>query len=218
MAEVKVLIEGHHTKNEDNRPKIGSTVTLIRGRSNILVDTGSFLDKDTLISGLEKEGLTPDDIDAVIITHLDLDHIVNTYLFRDAKIFCKFRGGEYPGQTHFPSEGSLERTDLLKRDLIDEDIEIMLTPGHAEDMISVIVNTPEGKVVVAGDAFPSKEWMDPDRQPSPILTDVEKFNKSRKRILEVADYIVPGHGEMFKVRTAATSMAERKKYSMEEEL
>lgn len=199
MAEVKVLIEGHHTKNKENRPKIGATVALIKGRNNILVDTGSFLDKDTLINELEKEGLIPEDIDAVIITHLDLDHIVNTHLFLNAKIFCKFRGGKYPGQTHFPSEGSLERTDLLKKNLIDKDIEIILTPGHAEDMISVIVDTPEGKVVVAGDAFPSKEWMDPERQPSEIITDVGKFNKSRDKILEIADFIVPGHGEMFKV-------------------
>lgn len=199
MAEVKVLIEGHHTKNEDNRPKIGSTVTLIKSQCNILVDTGSFLDKEPLIRGLEREGLAPDDIDVVIITHLDLDHIVNTYLFNGAKIFCKFRGGDYPGQTHFPSEGSLERTDLLKKDLIDKDIEIMLTPGHADDMISIIVNSPEGKVVIAGDAFPSREWMDFNRQPSSIVTDVERFNESRKKILEIADYIIPGHGEMFKV-------------------
>jgi len=199
MAEVKVLIQGHHTKNEDNRPKIGSTVALIKGQTNILVDTGSFLDREPLIRELEMEGLAPDDIDSVIITHLDLDHIVNTYLFMHARIFCKFRGGEYPGQTHFPSEGSLERTDIQKKHLIDKDIEIILTPGHAEDNISVVVNTPGGMVVVAGDAFPSKEWMDPDRQPSEIITDVQKFNKSRKKILEIADYIVPGHGEMFKV-------------------
>ncbi len=199
MATVKVLIKGHHSKNVENRPKIGSTVTLINGRKNIIVDTGSFLDKDRLIRALERESLTPEDIEMVIITHLDLDHIVNTYLFKNAKIFCKFRGGEYPGQTHFPAEGCLERTDLLKKDLIDKDVELMLTPGHAEDMVSVIVNTPEGNVVIAGDAFPGKEWLDMNRQPSALLTDVEKFNESREKILEKADYIIPGHGDMFKV-------------------
>ncbi len=200
MAEVKVLIEGHHSKNEENRPKIGSTVSLIKSHNNIIVDTGSFLDKDNLIHELKKEGLTPEDIDMVIITHLDLDHIVNTYLFRNAKIFCKFRGGGYPGHIHFPSEGCVERTDLLKKNLIDEDIEIMVTPGHSEDMISVIVNTAAGKVVVAGDAFPSKEWLDPNRQPNSLVTDVKKFNESRRKILKVADYIIPGHGGMFKVK------------------
>lgn len=200
MAEVKVLIKGHHTKNKENRPKIGSTVTLIKGRNNIIVDTGSFLDKDPLIDALGREGLTPEDIPVVIITHLDLDHIVNTYLFSRAKIVCKFRGGEYPGQIHFPSEGCLERTDLLQKGLIDEDVELMLTPGHAEDMISVVVNTPEGQVVIAGDAFPSKEWMDFTRQPSTLVTDVEKFNESRREILDKADYIIPGHGGMFRVK------------------
>ena len=199
MAEVKVLIEGHHTKNIENRPRIGSTVTLIKGRNNIIVDTGSFPDKEPLIHALKREGLSPEDIHIVIITHLDLDHIVNTHLFTKAKIFCKFRGGDYPGQTHFPSEGCLERTDLLKKNLIEDDIELILTPGHAEDMVSVIVDTPDGKVVVAGDAFPSEEWMDLNRQPSTLVTDVEKFNESRKKILKRADYIVPGHGAMFKV-------------------
>ncbi len=200
MATVEVLIVGHHSKNAENRPKIGSTVTLIRGSKNIIVDTGSFLDKDRLINALNRENLTPEDIDMVIITHLDLDHIVNTYLFKNAKIFCKFRGGEYPGQTHFPAEGCLERTDLVKKDLIDKDIEIISTPGHAEDMISVIVNTPEGKVAIAGDAIPGKEWLDFNRQPSELVTDVAKFNKSRVKILEKADYIIPGHGDMFRVR------------------
>ncbi len=200
MAEVKVLIEGHHAKNEEARPKIGSTITLIRtNKKAIIVDTGSFLDKDRLISELKNAGFTPKDIDIVILTHLDLDHLVNTYLFKNAKVMCKFRGGEYPGQTHFPAEGCLERTDLLEKNLIAEDVEIILTPGHAEDMISVLVNTPKGKIVVAGDAFPSKGWTDFKRQPNSLITNVGKFNESRKKILEVADYIIPGHGEMFKV-------------------
>jgi len=199
MAEVKVLVEGYHIKDIEGRPIVGSTVTLIKSRNNIIVDTGSFLDTDTLISELDKEGLTPEDIGIVVLTHLDLDHVVNTYLFRKSKIFLKFRGGEYPGQIHFPSDGRVERTDLLEKNLIDEDIEIMLTPGHAEDMISVIVSTPEGKVVISGDAFPSKEWTDFNRQHDPLMADVNKFDESRKKILEVADYIIPGHGEMFKV-------------------
>lgn len=199
MAEVKVLVEGYHIKDIEGRPIVGSSVTLVKGRNNILVDTGSFLDTDTLIRELDKEGLAPEDINIIILTHLDLDHVVNTYLFRKSKIFLKFRGGEYPGQIHFPSDGRVERTNLLKKNFIDEDIEIMLTPGHAEDMISVIVSTPEGKVVISGDAFPSKEWTDFSRQHDPLMADVNKFDESRKKILEVAEYIIPGHGEMFKV-------------------
>jgi glyoxylase-like metal-dependent hydrolase (beta-lactamase superfamily II) len=199
MAEVKVLIEGYQIKGKHNKVRVGSTVTLIKSRYKIIVDTGSFLDNDILIGALDKEGLAPEDIDIVILTHLDLDHIVNTYLFKKAKVFLKFRGGDYPGQTHFPLDGSVQRTDLLKKNLIDEDIEIIPTPGHAEDMISVVVKTPEGKVVIAGDAFPGKEWIDFNRHPDSLVADDKTFDKNRKKILKIADYIIPGHGRMFKV-------------------
>ncbi|RLC29769.1 MAG: hypothetical protein DRH37_06835 [Deltaproteobacteria bacterium] len=206
MAKVKVLIEGHMARNENGRYSIGSTVTLVLTREHrILVDTGSFPDEVPLIRGLAGHALTPDDIDVVILTHLDLDHIVNTHLFRRAKVFCKFRGGEYPGQVHFPADGTLERSQMLGMGLIDEDIEIIPTPGHAEDMISVAVRSPAGRVVVAGDAFPDKSWTNFDRQPDPLIVDVAGFNESRKRILRIADYIVPGHGGMFPVTSRDTA-------------
>ncbi len=200
MAEVKVLIKGYRTKKTLNRARIRSTSTLIKsGKKNIVVDTSSFLDKNRLIKELKKEALTPGDIDILILTHLHLDHTINTYLFKNAKVFCKFRGGDYPGQTHYPAEGKLERTNLLKKGFIAEDVDIIETPGHTDDMISVVVRTLKGKVVIAGDAFPNETWTDLDKQPDPLWNDVEKFNKSRKKILEIADYIIPGHGPMFKV-------------------
>ncbi len=199
MAEVKILIKGYRTRKKLNKAKIRSTSTLIKSDKNIVVDTSSFLEKNRLIKALSKEALTPEDIDMVILTHLHLDHIINTYLFKNAKVFSKFKGGDYPGQTHYPSEGKLERTDLFKKGLIAQDVDIIETPGHTEDMISVVVTTPKGMVVITGDAFPNEAWTDFDRQPDPLWNDVEEFNKSRKKILEIADYIIPGHGPMFKV-------------------
>ncbi len=200
MAEVKVLIEGVNRKDDQNKMSMGSTVTLIKTNKRILVDAGAIPVKDELIRQLAKEGLTPEDIDLLILTHLHLDHIINAHLFHNAKVLCKVRGGEYPGQAHFLAKGCLERTALFDMTPIAADVEIMLTPGHTEDMLSVLVKTTKGRVVIAGDAFPSKEWTDSNIQPSPILNvDVDDFNKSRKKILDVADYIIPGHGKMFKV-------------------
>ncbi len=199
MAEVKVLIKGEHSKNEEGKLVIGSTVTLVKSSENIIVDTGSFLDKDKIIEELKKENLTPEEIDTVVLTHLHLDYVVNTHLFENAKIFCKFKG-TYPGQVHSPNKGYLERTEIADGVKITEDVEFLLTPGHTPDMISVVVNTTEGKVVIAGDAFPNESFLDLEKQPNPLLMDVEEFNKSRNKILEVADYIVPGHEDMFKVK------------------
>jgi glyoxylase-like metal-dependent hydrolase (beta-lactamase superfamily II) len=199
MAEVYVLAIGNHSMNEDKTLDIGSTVTLIKSNKNIVVDTGSFRDQDRIISSLKDHNLTPEDINIVILTHLHLDHTVNTHLFKNAQIMCKFRGGDYPGQMHTPSKGNLQRADLSDGNEIAENVFIMHTPGHTDDMISVRVNTDKGSVVIAGDAIPGKEYMNIEKQPNPVLMDVEEFNKSRKKILEVADYIVPGHGDIFKV-------------------
>jgi glyoxylase-like metal-dependent hydrolase (beta-lactamase superfamily II) len=198
MAEVKVLIEGQFVYDEGRGTKTGCTVTLIKSNKTILVDTGSFLDKERLLNGLKKEGVMPEDIDIVFLTHIHLDHVVNISLFRNSLILCKYRGGEYPGQTHYPKTGRMIRTELLDKTMIAQDVELILTPGHSDDMVSLIVDTPEGKVVIAGDALPSEEWADMELQPSPAVVDVEIFNRSRRKILQVADYIVPGHGKMFK--------------------
>ncbi|PIN76658.1 hypothetical protein COV17_01575 [Candidatus Woesearchaeota archaeon CG10_big_fil_rev_8_21_14_0_10_36_11] len=199
MASVNVLVKGQHSKNEDGKLVISSTVTLIKSNKNIIVDTGSFLDKETIIKELQKKDLTPESIDIVILTHLHLDHIVNTYLFKNAQVYCKFKKDPYSGQVHYPRKGCLERTEPFGELNLANDMCIISTPGHTEDMVSVVVDTVEGKVVIAGDAFPDKSFLDGKKQPDPLLVNIQEFNESRKKIIEIADFIVPGHGDMFKV-------------------
>jgi len=198
MVEVKVLVEGGHRKNTKGDLMISATVTLIKTDKNIIVDPGSFISKDQIIKELKKEGLTPDDIEIVILTHLHLDHTFNSFLFSKAKLFCKLAGGEYPGQVHFINEGYLQRTESMEGLKIAKNVETIVTPGHTKDMISVVVETLKGKVIVAGDAFPSEEFLDLDKKPNPLISDLPEFDKSRDKILKIADYIVPGHGDIFK--------------------
>ena len=74
------------------------------------------------------------------------------------------------------------------------------TPGHTLDSVSLQVLTEQGVVVVAGDTFEKQEdlkdesiWVDAGSQ------DSSKQTESRKRILAIADFVVPGHGAMFRV-------------------
>lgn len=201
MAKIRVLSIGEHYKNSEGKLVIHSTVTLIKSEKNFIVDAGSFLDKEKIIKGLKQENLTCDDIDYVILTHLHLDHIVNVGLFKNAKIFLKFKGGnEYPGQMHVPALGYLERYDLVGAPKLDKDVQIILTPGHVPDMISVVVKTDIGTVVIAGDAFPSEDFQDINKSLNPLLDDAVQFDASRKKILEMADFIIPGHGDIFRVK------------------
>ena len=59
---------------------------------------------------------------------------------------------------------------------------------------------------MAGDVF---WWWDNEEQKTdkeslmarkdPYVKNKEQLNESRKKVLEIADYIIPGHGKMFKV-------------------
>jgi glyoxylase-like metal-dependent hydrolase (beta-lactamase superfamily II) len=198
MAEVKIVIQGVHSKPIDGKVQIGATATLIKSDKNILVDTGYFEDKEVLLSALAEEKLTADQIDIVIITHMHMDHVVNTYLFENAKIFCKLRK-DYIGQYHIPKEKCLQRFELIDGTEIAKDVSILLTPGHTEDHMSVLVKTEKGSVVIAGDAIADESFVDMSVKP-PLTTDYIDYNESRKKIIAVADYIIPGHGDMFEVK------------------
>ena len=68
-------------------------------------------------------------------------------------------------------------------------------------MQSLFLSIKDGVVAVAGDTFEREE----DIEDAALWRDVagsedpEKQERSRARLLEIADVIVPGHGPMFKV-------------------
>lgn len=197
MAEVKVLVVGKHLM-QDDKLTIGATITFIQSDKNIIVDPGYFPDQEQLIKELANVGLKTQDIDIVFLTHLHLDHISNISLFKEARIYCKLKGGNYPGQYHVPSRGYLKRIDIKDGLKLAKDVEFLLTPGHTDDHVSLLVNTKLGKVVVAGDAIANESLLNLDKKPL-LYSNLEAFEDSRVKIIEAADYIIPGHGDMFKV-------------------
>jgi len=197
-AEIKILVAGIHQMIGDEKLDVACTTTLIKSNKNIVVDPGSYINKDRVAEGLRECGLSPEDIDAVILTHSHLDHIANVFLFPAAKIFMRFISGNYPGQFQLIKEGTVNRFNLIEEPIADG-VKIIDTIGHAIDHISVAVDTKDGKIVIAGDAVAGEVWADIIKQPNPdFVYSVEKYNESRKKILEMADYIIPGHGDMFK--------------------
>lgn len=193
MAEVKVLIEGY--AREENGVWFASPATVLIKDSglNILVDPGS--NKKLLLESLEKEGLKPEDIDIVFLTHYHLDHILNIRLFPDKDI--------YDGDTINSDDKIVEYSGNIP----NTNVQVIQTPGHAHEHCSLLVETEKGKIVIAGDVF---WWNDDDEQKidneslmkheDPYVKDKGALAESRKKLLEIADYIIPGHGEMFKVK------------------
>lgn len=193
MAKIKVLIEGY-VKKINGAEYASSSVTLIRDHNlNILVDTG--MNRRLLLDALKKAGLTAGDIDYIVITHTHLDHCLLAGIFKNVKIL--------DDSSIYSFDGKMTEH---KKKIPGTEIEIMPTPGHDQFHCAVLAETDEhGKVAVAGDLF---WWPDDKEQKTdgdsllklkdPYLKDKDALRKSREKILKIADYIVPGHGQPFK--------------------
>lgn len=174
-------------ENEEGIKELGSTVTLIKAKKNVLVDTGMYGEKEFLLKGLKKERLVPKDINILVLTHAHSDHFFYCSLFENAIVYWgggfKETGKEHPIKMKFD-----EKLKLC------EDVFLLNTPGILQYHASVLVKTDKGTVVVAGDAITFERDLDLKIK-HPKTWNLEEYDKSRKKILEIADYIIPGHGD-----------------------
>jgi glyoxylase-like metal-dependent hydrolase (beta-lactamase superfamily II) len=200
MAEVKVLIAGVHRMTTEETVEVWCTTTLIKSDINIIVDPGSFVNRDKLIDALEAEGLKTTDIQAVILTHTHIDHTANMSLFGHAKIYSRLIGGtSYKGQYQLIDQGLVHRFDILNQSLA-QDVKIIDTLGHTIDSITALIETKDGMVAICGDAMANESFANLEKKPDiNLVYSMEKYEESRKKILSLADWIVPGHGGIFKV-------------------
>jgi len=186
MTTVKIIKNGYFKWVGLGKAKASSNVTLIKdGHKNILVDAGGIGDEKKIIAGLKKEKLSPDKIDYVVITHYHPDHIACLHLFKNAIFF--------DSASKFKKDLFVLR--LIKK--ITPNVKIFFTPGHTEESCSVLVKTEQGVIAVTGDLFWFSQRENIKRG---YALDLKKFAQSRKKILKIADWIIPGHAGMFKVK------------------
>ncbi|MDP2736538.1 MAG: MBL fold metallo-hydrolase [bacterium] len=183
MAEIKILIEGY-TSADSAEEKTCPTITLIKDGGNIIiVDPGVLESQKMLADKLKEEGLSVNDINIVFITHSHIDHYRNIGMFPEAK--------------------TLEFYGLWDKNMVEnwqeqfsEDIKIIKTPGHSYDGLTLLVKTDSGVVAVCGDVFWKKDFPIDDV----YAADKEKLKQSRKVVLELSDWIIPGHAGMYKIK------------------
>ncbi|XP_036367191.1 metallo-beta-lactamase domain-containing protein 1 isoform X1 [Octopus sinensis] len=193
MYQVFVIKEGYQYSEVGGEENASGTVTFVNGPHKIIVDTGNPWDKEDIIQGLAKHAVLPSDIDYVVCTHGHLDHVGNLNLFTNA--------------IYIVSYDICIRNRYLMHDFkegipyeIDDYVEVIATPGHTGEDVSVIVkSTPLGVVAITGDLFECQEdlekphlWQQSSQKP-------ESQEQYRADILKIADHIIPGHGPMFQV-------------------
>lgn len=198
--ELKVLSPGFATWIQPEKVmKASGSCTLIQSANHkVLVDTLGPWEGDRLKSLLQNQGLHPHDIDVVVCTHGHPDHVGNLNLFTRSRVhivgFSVYEEDRY----------SMHPFDRGEPFEIGDGIEVIPTPGHTLTCVSVIARNVHkmGTVVVAGDLFEREA----DLKDDSIWKNAGSENPAsqrlhRQKVLETADFVVPGHGDIFKVVT-----------------
>ncbi len=200
-AKVIVLQPGYAVWDKKLKSqRADGTISLVLSQQKIVVDTGLPKDRSAILKGLKQNNLKPSDITYVICTHGDADHISNNNLFPNARLIVGF--DIYDGDI---------ATFFQKNFKVDDNVTVTSMTGHDERSIGVLAHTKEGVVAIVGDLFEyeydwqtAKEWIAFSKQPKEQI-------KNRAKIWELANYIIPGHGPMFKVDKAINILREETK-------
>jgi len=187
---IDILIEGYATLTETGWVASGTTTLITTDNgAKIIVDPGC--NRDLLLQRLAERGLAVDDIDYVFITHHHVDHAMNMGIFPKAKVIDE--------EAVYSQDHATEGVEEIP----DTDITVIKTPGHEYAHAALIVPTKDGIVVVAGDNFwwttDEKQEIDVNKKDD-FAEKMDELIASRKKILDIADFIIPGHGKMMKTK------------------
>ena len=193
----------------------------------VLIDTATYAesmnqywpgDAQDILSfedALKEEGMTVDDVDVIIHTHLHHDHCVNTSKCKNAKVYVQeeewaFAKAPHPLQSQYYPKEIFEGWDLrmIRGDYeLFPGLEILHTPGHTPGTQSIAVETAEGTAVIPGmccihqtfqnprealgEAHPFSHW---EVFSQAIATDMNQSYYSNLRLKSLADVMLPCHG------------------------
>lgn len=186
-----------------------SSVTLVQSpKQNILVDTGSYGDRLQLIQALEQISLSPESINAVVLTHFHYDHVLNYDLFINAQFFISetevtyVKNGAYlaAGDPYVPAVifPLIEpRLTVFSGEMeIFSGIRTIPLPGHTPGMAGLLLE--EEGVLIAGDGI--KNGYDfVKKLPPPSFGNSADALSCYQKAADIARIIVPGHDQPFRV-------------------
>ena len=190
----------------------------------ILVDTGGEarfakefrgLEAEEIMSfdrALESVGLSPEDIDVIVQTHLHWDHCLNTRRCKNARVVVQEDEIKYAYSPH-PVMANLYHKPLFKdlkimvvkgRHELEPGIELIPAPGHTPGIQAVSVITENGRAVISGFCSIKENFEPPEdvREILPVVptgthTDFVASFDSALKIKGLADILIPQHDPYF---------------------
>ncbi len=164
-------------------------------------------------AALKKLGVNIEDLDLVVNTHLHWDHCFNNALFTKAKIYVQKREMEYaisplpPHWVYYESYqlgkrprwlDSIERMVAVEGDRnLLPGLDLVTIPGHTPGMQGVLVNTSDGRYLIASDCLGLFEnWTGSGihkHVPSGIHYNLADYYKTFEKMETICDHVLPGH-------------------------
>lgn len=172
------------------------------------MDNREIFEHRSILEVLAEQGLKPEDIDDIILTHVHWDHAFNLNYFPHADIYVQKSELQYavdPLWLHRIPYGYSEKNGnpcwfdgFMKMKVMDgdfkynDDISVYHLPGHTPGMQGVLINTEEGKYLIASDNVPLYDSFESVRPPA-VHVSVDDWYRSYLKIKELADFVLPGH-------------------------
>lgn len=187
-----------------------ATTTLIRSEDRvILVDPA--LPEQVLKARLdERSGLGPEAITDVFLTSFRPTHRGGLRLFDHARWWISEAERETIGVDlirRFEEETDEQVLELMKQEIailqntraaedkLAERVDLFPLPGYSPGTCGLLLPLPEATVVVAGDAVPTIEHFEKGQVLAGSF-DVKQARESLAEVIEIADWVIPGHDNL----------------------
>jgi glyoxylase-like metal-dependent hydrolase (beta-lactamase superfamily II) len=170
---------------------------LIRGERDFLVDPGLIMQGAPLIGAMQELGVDPNEVKDVILTHLHFDHAEGMAAWPMRRTYVHRIETEAPYAQIVSGQLEMANLEVLEGEEgeIEPGLRWILTPGHCDGLITLLVDTDDGLVAIASDCVgPLPEYFERMDLPEDFGPEREELLTQWRRIRELDPHmVIPGH-------------------------
>lgn len=166
--------------------------------------------RDPVLTLLAERGVEPEDIDAIALTHLHVDHVANVHLFPRAQYLVSAEGWRRHLELEraapqmvpdpiFPRRAIDHLRDAGDRLVLVDDgpaplpgLEVRYVGGHTADCAAWIVRTGAGRVVLPSDTIWTYRNLEDDH-PVGALVDLRQCYEAMAWVRTAGAIVIPPH-------------------------